>query len=86
MVLGRVWGHLGRVLGGLGAILERSFEQSNFRSIFASILVVKREPKGMHFGSQNGPQIDPKTRSKFNSEKVPSWKRRGSILGRVGGC
>ena len=27
-------GHLGRVLGGLGVILERLFEQSNFGSIF----------------------------------------------------
>ena len=27
-------GHLGRVLGGLGAILERLFEQFNFGSIF----------------------------------------------------
>ena len=30
----------------IGAILERSFERSNFRSIFGSILVAKREPKG----------------------------------------
>ena len=27
-------GHLGAVLGGLGAILERLFEQSDFKSIF----------------------------------------------------
>ena len=27
-------GHLGTVLGGLGAILERLFDQSNFGSIF----------------------------------------------------
>ena len=39
-----------------------------------------------HFGSQNGTKIDPKTRSKFNSEKVASWDRLGSILGRLGGC
>ena len=35
--LGRSWGsggRLGRVLGGLGAILERPFEQSDFGSIF----------------------------------------------------
>ena len=27
-------GHFGRALGGLGAILERLFEQSDFKSIF----------------------------------------------------
>ena len=37
-------------------------------------------------GSQNGAKIDPKTRSKFKSEKVASWDRLGSILGRFGGC
>ena len=40
-----------------------------------------REPKG----NQNGTKIDPKTRSKFKSEKVASWDRLGSILGRFGG-
>ena len=43
-------------------------------------------PKGRHFGSQNGAKIDPKTRSKFKSEKVASWKRLGPILGCFGGC
>ena len=37
-------------------------------------------------GSQDGAKIDPKTRSKFKSEKVASWDRLGSILGRFGGC
>ena len=32
--LGGSWGPLGAVLGGLGAILERLFEQSDFGSIF----------------------------------------------------
>ena len=43
-------------------------------------------PKGRHFGSQNGTKIDPKLRSKFKSEKVASWDRLGSILGRFGAC
>ena len=43
-------------------------------------------PKGRHLGRQNGAKIDPKTRSKFKSEKVASWDRLGSILGRFGGC
>ncbi len=50
-----------------------------------SILVAKRVPKGRHFGSQNGAKIDPKTRSKFKSEKVASQERLGSILARFGG-
>ena len=78
-------GHLGRVLGGLGAILEGLFEQFNVRSIFGLILVAKRVPKGRHLESQNGTKIDPKTRSKFKSEKVASWERLGSILVRFGG-
>ena len=49
-------------------------------------MVAKRVPKGRHFGSQNGTKIDPKLRSKFKSEKVASWDRLGSILGRFGGC
>ena len=43
-------------------------------------------PKGRHFGSQNGRKIDLKMRSKFKSEKVASWDRLGSILGRFGAC
>ena len=66
--------------------MGRHFEQSNFRSIFCPILVAKRVPKGRHFGSQNGTKIDPKTRSKFKSEKVASWDRLGSIWDRFGGC
>ena len=50
------------------------------------ILVAKRVPKGRHFGSQNGIKIDPKMRSKFKIEKIASWDRLGSTLGRVGGC
>ena len=84
-VLGRSWGGPGEVLGGLVAILGRHFERSNFRSIFGSILVAKRVPKGRHFGSQNGAKTDPKTMSKFKSEKVTSWKRLGSILVRFRG-
>ena len=42
----------------------------------------KRVPKGRHFGSQNGPKIDPKLRCNFKSEKVTSWSRLGSILAR----
>ena len=38
------------------------------------------------FGSQNGTKFDPKTRSKLKSEKVASWYRLGSILGRFGRC
>ena len=54
-------GSLGRVLGALGAILERPFEQFNFGSIFLSILVAKRVPKGRHLGTQNGAQDDQKS-------------------------
>ena len=36
-------------------------------------------------GRQNGAKIDPKTRSKFKSEKDASWERLGSILVRFGG-
>ena len=43
-------------------------------------------PQGRLFGSQDGAKIDPKTRSKFKREKVTSWDRLGSILGRFGGC
>ena len=42
-------------------------------------------PKGRHFGSQNGAKIDPKTGSKFKTEKVASGKRLGTILARFGG-
>ena len=83
--LGGSWGGLGRFWGGLGAILARHVEQPNFRSIFGSILVAERVPTGRLYRSQNGAKIDPKTRSKFKSEKVTSWKRLGSILGRFGG-
>ena len=60
-------GHFGRVLGGLGAILERLFEQSDFKSIFLSILNAKRVPKGSHFWRQNEAKIDLKTRSKVKT-------------------
>ena len=79
-------GRLGGVLGALGTILGRHCEQFIFRSIFGSILVAKRVPKGRHFGSQNGIKIDPKMRSKFKIEKIASWDRLGSTLGRFGGC
>jgi hypothetical protein len=46
--------------------------------------VTQRVPKGKHFGSQNVTKIDPKTRSKFKSEKVASWDRLGLTLGRFG--
>ena len=42
-------------------------------------------PKGRHLGRQNGAKIDPKTRSKFKSEKDASWERLGSIWVRFGG-
>ena len=41
-----------------------------------------REPKS----TKIRPKIDPKTGSKFKSEKVASWDRLGSIWGRFGGC
>ena len=50
------------------------------------ILGANRVPKGRHFGSQNGSKIDPKTRSKFKSEKAASWDRLGSMWGRFGGA
>ena len=90
--LGGPSGDLGGVWSGLGPILERLFEQSDFRSIFLSfflrfwsVLVAHRVPKGSHFGSQNGAKIDPKTGSKFKTEKVASGKRLGTILARFGG-
>jgi len=67
-------------LGALGAILGRHQKRSNFRSIFSSILVAEKVPKGRHFGSRNAAKIDPKTRSKVKSEKVASQERLGSIL------
>ena len=81
-LLGRSWGSLGAVLGALGAVLGGLFERSDFRSIFRSILVPKRVAQGRHFGRQNGAKIDPKSRSKFKSEKVASWSRLWAILGR----
>ena len=85
-VLGCSWGGPGAVLGGLVAIFKRHLEQSNFWLFFWWILVAKRVSKGRHFGSENGIKIDPKTRSKFKSQKVASWDRLGSILGRFGRC
>ena len=54
-------GHLGRVLGALGAILERPLAQSDFGSIFGSIWSAKRVPKGRHLRRPKGAKIDPKT-------------------------
>ena len=71
-ILGPSWGDLGLSWGHL--------------EFFGLILVAKRVPKGRHFGSQNGIKIDPKMRSKFKSEKIASWDRLGSTLGRFGGC
>ena len=89
--LGRSWGHLGVVLGALGPswpILGPSWGDLGLSwgdlEFFGSILVAKRVPKRRHFGSPNRRKIDPKTRSKFKSEKVASWDRLGSILGRFG--
>ena len=79
---GESGGHLGRVLGRLGVILERLFFQSDFGSILCSILIAKRVAKGRLLGRQNGEKIDPKTRLKFKSEKIASWKQLGPILSR----
>ena len=74
----RSWAVLGRNWGGLGA----TFGALRFLMIFKSILEAKRVPKGRHFGSQNGAKNDPKSRCKFNSEKITSWSRLGAIWGR----
>ena len=73
---------LGRSWGGFGAILEAILSPDDARSIFGPILVAKRVPQGRRFGSQNGAKIDPKTGSKFKSEKSASRRRLGAIWGR----
>ena len=81
--LGRCWGGLQCSWGGLGRScggLEESW------GALGEILRRSRVPKGRHLGNQNGTKIDPKTTSKFKSEKVASWDRLGSILGRFGAC
>ena len=94
--LGGVSGGLEAILGGSGAVLARSWsdflnspisDPSFYRFFlrFWSVLVAHRVPKGSHFGSQNGAKIDPKTGSKFKTEKVASGKRLGTILARFGG-
>ena len=83
-------------MGALGAILERPFEQFNFGSIFLSILVAKRVPKGRHLGTQNGAQDDPKSIKKSSQKTIAfgialktvlgrSWADLGRILGALGG-
>ena len=88
-----IWGRPGGVLGGSWAVLGRSlgdlFEQSDLGSIFGSILITKRVPKGRHLGSQNGAKIDPKTipnRSRFSRANKKSFRvRLGGILRRSAG-
>ena len=74
--LGAILGRLGAKLGGLGA----TFGALRFLMLFGSILEAKRVPKGWHFGSPNGAEIDQKTKCKFKSGKVTSWSRLGAIL------
>ena len=87
-VLERSWEGLGEVLGGLGVILGRQFAQSNFRSIFGSILVSKRVPDGRHFGSQNGAKSHPKL-DEIQDDLGALQDHLGAVLGRLGrppGC
>ena len=74
--LGAILGRLGAKLCGLGA----TFGALDFLLLFGAILVAKRVPKGRHFGSQNGANIDKQKRCKFKSEKVTSWSRLGAIF------
>ena len=70
--------------GDLGAILGRHCEQFNFRSFFCFILVAKKVPQGRLLGSKNGAKIAPKTRSKFQTEKVANKLSLGCDVGRLG--
>ena len=86
------WEPLGSLLEPLGAILSRlgaklgwfwaTLAALQFFIFFEAICGAKRVPRGGHFGSQNGTNIDPKSRRKFKSAKITSWSRLGSILAR----
>ena len=87
--LERSWAILGRlrefsglleaVLEWSWAVLGRSWAECFDHLIFDPFgdRFSKRVSEVMHFGSQNGDQIDPETRSKLNTKKASSWKRLG---------
>ena len=86
---GRIRGRLGRDLGALGAILERSLAQSDFGSIFDRFWTPKGCQKGRIWGGQREPESipkrppnDPKSKTIWNSDKNNFQDRLGAVLGR----
>ena len=94
-LLGRHFGHPGGHFGHFWLPRPAFQNKTVFKTDFGAILAPIWLPKG----KQNEAKIDPKTGSKFKSEKVASWKplgvswaplgaswgHLGRLLGRLGG-